>query len=165
MPGSYISLKEYSLKNIPILSNEPYLIKLNGKIESVVKRMRWRAHFFLQEKRKIDIKIEDFGLKSKSTSSHCEHMEAFEKEFFDMMTNIKFRSVKDAFQKKLTEDIPKVKQSPNIFAFADKTSQINEMPEKQHKKPLHNNVTKAYRKTPKQKILLNLLTWIISSSV
>ena len=40
----------YSLKNIPIPPNESYLIKLVEKTESVVKRMRWRAHFFLQEK-------------------------------------------------------------------------------------------------------------------
>ena len=36
----------YSLKNIPIPSKEWYLIKLIKKIESVVKRMRWRTHFF-----------------------------------------------------------------------------------------------------------------------
>ena len=41
---------DYSLKNIPIPPNESYLIKLLEKTESVVKRMRCRAHFFLQEK-------------------------------------------------------------------------------------------------------------------
>ena len=41
---------DYLLKNIPIPPNESYLIKLVEKTESVVKRMRWRAHFFLQEK-------------------------------------------------------------------------------------------------------------------
>ena len=51
-------------------------------------------------------------------------MEAFEKEFLDMIPNIKFRSVKDTFQKKLKEDIAKIKQSPNNFFFADKTSNI-----------------------------------------
>ena len=41
---------DYLLKNIPIPPNESYLIKLVEKTESIVKRMRWRAHFFLQEK-------------------------------------------------------------------------------------------------------------------
>ena len=64
-------------------------------------------------------------------------MEAFEKELLEIIPNIKFRSVKDAFQKKLKEDITKIKQSSNVFVFADKTSNIYEMPEQQHKKLLH----------------------------
>ena len=139
---------DYSLKNIPIPSNESYLIKLIEKIESVVKRMRWRVHFFLQAKHENDIQREDFEFKSKITPPQCEHMEAFEKELLDIIPNIKFRSVKDAFQKKLKEEIPKIKQSPNVFVFADRTSNIYEMPEQQHKKLLHNNVTKTYKKVP-----------------
>ena len=74
-------------------------------------------------------------------------MEALKKEFLDMIPNIKFRSVKDTFQKKLKEDIPKIKQSPNVFVFADKTSNIYEMPKQQHKKLLH-DITKTYKKAP-----------------
>ena len=138
----------YSLKNIPIPSNESHLIKLIEKIESVVKRMRWRAHFFLQVKHESDIRKENFGFKSENTPPQCEHMEAFKKEFLDMIPNIKFRSVKDTFQKKLKEDIPKIKQSSNVFVFADKTSNIYDMSEQQHKKLLHNNVTETYKKVP-----------------
>ena len=58
-----------------------------------------------------------------------------------MIPNIKFRSVKETFQKKLKEDIPKIK--PNLFFFADETSNIYEMLEQQHKKPLYDNVTKT----------------------
>ena len=85
-----------------------------------------------------------FGEHSKNTLPQFEHMEAFEKEFLDMIPNIKFGSVQDTFQKKLKEDIPKIKQSPNVFVFADKTSNIYEMPEQQHKKLLHDNFTKTY---------------------
>ena len=84
-------------------------------------------------------------------------MEAFEKELLDIIPNIKHRSVIDAFQKKLKEDIPKIKQSPNIFVFADKTGNIYEMPEQQHNKLLHDNVTKTYKKAPpKLKTSVNL---------
>ena len=139
---------DYSLKNIPIPSNESYLIKLIEKIESVVKRMRWRAHFFLQEKHESDIRREDFGFKSKITLPQCEHMEAFEKELLGIIPNIEFRSVKDALQKKLKGDIPKIKQSPTVFVFANKTSNIYELPEQQHEKLLHDKVTKTYKKAP-----------------
>ena len=101
-------------------------------------------------------------------------MEAFEKEFLDIIPKIKFRSVINTFQKKLKEDIPKIKQSPNVFAFADKTSNIYEMSEQQHKKLLHDNVTKTYKKAPpKLETLINLelktfpssLTWMTASNV
>ena len=65
-----------------------------------------------------------------------------------MIPNIKFRFVKDAFQKKLKGDIPKIKQLSNAFLFADKRSNIYEMPEEQYKKVLHDNVTKTYKKAP-----------------
>ena len=77
-------------------------------------------------------------------------MEAFEKELLDIIPNIKFRSVIDTFQKKLKEDIPKIKQSPNVFVFADKTGNIYEMLEQQHKKLPHDNVTKALQKSTTQ---------------
>ena len=118
--------------------------------------MRWRAHF-LQEKHESDIRQEDFGFKSKITPPQCKHMETFEKELLDIIPHIKFRFVKDAFQKKLKEDIPKIKQSPNVFVFADKTSNIYEMPKQQRRKLLHDNVTKTYKKAPpKLETLINL---------
>ena len=91
-----------------------------------------------------------------SIQPQCEHIQAFQKEFLDTKPNVKFRSV-DIFQKKLKEEIPKIKQSPNIFVSADKISNIYEMPEQQHKKSLHDNVTKTYKKAPpKLQISTNL---------
>ena len=36
----------YSLKNFPVPSRAPYKLRLIDKIESVIKRMRCKAHFF-----------------------------------------------------------------------------------------------------------------------
>ena len=66
---------------------------------------------------------------------------------FQFGINIKFRSVKDTFQKKLKEDIPKIKQPPNVFAFADKT--IISM------KCLNNNI-KRFFMTTSQKLVKKL---------
>ena len=38
---------DYSLKNIPTPSKIWYQLRLIDKIESVIKRMHWKAHFFL----------------------------------------------------------------------------------------------------------------------
>ena len=37
----------YSLKNIPVPSKSSYKLKLIDKIENVIKRMRWKAQFFI----------------------------------------------------------------------------------------------------------------------
>ena len=37
----------YSLKNIPTASITSYQLKLIEKVENLIKRMRWKAHFFL----------------------------------------------------------------------------------------------------------------------
>ena len=73
-------------------------------------------------------------------------MEAFEKEFLDMIPTIKFRSVRDTFQKNLKENIPKIKQPSNVFVLADKTSHIYEMPEQQHEKLLMTKSQKHIKK-------------------
>ena len=40
---------DYSLKNIPILSKTAYNLKLVVKIQSIIKRIRWKAYFFLND--------------------------------------------------------------------------------------------------------------------
>ena len=42
---------DYPLKNIPIPSKTSYNLKLIEKIESVIKRRRWKAYFFLNERK------------------------------------------------------------------------------------------------------------------
>ena len=82
--------------------------------------------------------------------------------FLDMIPNIKFRSVKDTFHK-LKEDFQKIKQSPNVSAFADTTGNTYKMPEQQQQKNfVHDSVTKTYKKVPLNlKTSINLETKII----
>ena len=40
------------MKNIPIPLHTSYKLQLIDKIETVIKRMCWKAHFFLDEKKK-----------------------------------------------------------------------------------------------------------------
>ena len=47
---------DYSLKNIPIPSQDAYLRNLIEKVENVLKRMRWKAHFFLKEEKNFQPK-------------------------------------------------------------------------------------------------------------
>ena len=64
-----------------------------------------------------DIRRKHFGFKSTDTP-----------------TKMQTYQTKGTFQKKLKEDIPTIKQSPNVFVFARKICNIHEMPEQQYKK-------------------------------
>ena len=44
------SQSDYSYKSIPIPTEKNYKLQLMEKIELVIKRMRWKAHFYNEKK-------------------------------------------------------------------------------------------------------------------
>ena len=64
-----------------------------------------------------------------------------------MVRSIEFKSVKNNFQSTLREDLNKIKSSRNFPVFADKTTNLNEMPLDQYKMLLNDNISKTYCKT------------------
>ena len=42
----------YSMKNIPISKSSEYMKKMMGQMEKFVKRIRWKAQFFLKDDKK-----------------------------------------------------------------------------------------------------------------
>ena len=86
---------KYSLKNIPIPSRESNQLNLIDKIESLVKRMRWRVFYYLNQQ-KCDNNInETFGFKSRKRPPPSSDLIPFEKDLSDMVTSLKFGHVKD----------------------------------------------------------------------
>ena len=50
------------------------------------------------------------------------------------------------FKKKMKSDISEIKSSPNVFIFADKTSNIYKATPREYNKLLKDNITKSYKK-------------------
>ena len=128
----------YSLKNIPIPSNSSYKLMLIDKMELLVKRMRWKAHFFLEEQKRKENKKQDtthtpsleketYGFKTNSCPPPVKELEAFEKDLFDIVKTLKFRKISNEFQSQLNKDIKMINQSKNVFVPADKTSNLYEL--------------------------------------
>ena len=136
-------LFDYSLKNIGLPSQDAYRKILSDKVENVVRRMRWKAHFFQNGSSKNDEC--KFGLKSKTFPSHITEMKKFEDDLIDMIETIKFKKVNNQFLDKLSEDVRKVNTSNNVFIFADKTKNIYETTPENYNKILRENVTKTYK--------------------
>ena len=104
---------DYSLKNIPLPSKSSYQLQLIDKIESAVKRMRWKAHFFLTNTYNANDSVNrgTYGFKSKHHPGIRKELETFEKDLFDIASSLKFRNTTDAFQKQLKEDISSINSS------------------------------------------------------
>ena len=75
-------------------------------------------------------------------------MQLFENDLIEIARSIKFRKVTDPFQKQLESDVKSIKESSNLFIFADKTSNIYSMSKEIYDKILKENVTKTYHKAP-----------------
>ena len=141
----------YSMKNIPTPSHQSYKLLLIDKIESIIKRMRWKAYFFMEHKGSNLEKPgkETYGFKSKYHPTQCKYLEAFEKDLFNIANSLKFRPIHNHFQETMKEDITQIKSSCDIFIFADKTKNLYKSPPEEYKKLLFNNITKSYRKSIK----------------
>ena len=79
----------------------------------------------------------------------------FEKDLFRIVNSIKFSNYKNDFQQKLDAYIAELKQSKSVFGFADKTSNINEMPTEQHKKAFRRKCNQSIQKSIAKTIKIN----------
>ena len=134
---------DYSLENIPIPSRDSYLRNLIEKAESVLKRMRWKAHFFIKGEKSQE-STRNFGLSSKKTPPTVLELKPFEEDVIKLLETIKFRDKKDYFQDTLANDLKKINSSDKMFVLADKTRNIYETSLDTYKL-LHDNITKTYK--------------------
>ena len=136
----------YSKKNIPIASKKAYMKKMMEKVESFVRRLRWKALFFEKPELAGGNKKETYGFKTNLAPPRMEHLNAFEADLYDLACNIQFSPRRDAFQRKLATDVKEINNSPNVLVSADKTTNLYSMSKEAYVKLLGENVTKTYKK-------------------
>ena len=137
---------DYSTKNIPLPSESDYNRKLIEKTEHLCRRMRWKAHFYLNPDTNGKQK-ETFGFNSRNTPPQVSAMLNFEKRLLSMIENIKFKKVKCWFQQKLSSNIQdNIKKSSDLLIPADKTSNFYKMDSTAYNGLLQKNITKTYKK-------------------
>ena len=103
----------YSTKNIPIPSERNYLLKLTEKTELVIKQMRWKAIYCNEGKGRRN-QTEWSGMRLTRCPGKVNELVPFEKDLIALVRNVKFRKVKNQFQKKLQQDIRKIRTSDLI---------------------------------------------------
>ena len=136
----------YSLKNIPIPSKNVDLKNMIFKLESFIKRIRWKAFFYEKSDNTPEKIVDNFGFKSVKTPPKNEHLNAFEADLYDIVRNIKFKRVSSEFQSNLSKDIKRINEDPLLFILADKTKNLRKLAKDNYNKLLRDNITKSYKK-------------------
>ena len=105
----------YSTKNIPLPSRNDYLQRLIEKTEQFLRRMRWKAHFYLNHDTTSSSK-ETYGFKS------TKNPPPIEDDVLKMIQSVKFKQLNSPFLNKLKKDTDRIKNEPNLLIAADKTT-------------------------------------------
>ena len=110
------------------------------KLESFIKRIRWKAFFYEKPDNTPEKTVDSFGLKKN------EHLNAFEADLYDMVRNIDFMKVSSEFQSNLSKDIKRINEDPVFSIPADKTNNLYKLSKDKYNKLLTDNITKSYKK-------------------
>jgi hypothetical protein len=92
------------------------LKNLIEKVESVTKRMKWKANFFLKGSTTQN-QSNLFGLSSNKSPRSISLLKPFKDDLIKLIENVKFRRSKDQFQTSLANDLKKLIHRP-IFLFS-----------------------------------------------
>ena len=90
-----------SLTNVPLPPKPAFEKHMLVKACDFDERLRWRAFFELNPEAKKE-PIRTFGFKTDKAAPQIKELAAFEREFFQLVTNIEYRQhTNNAFQKEL----------------------------------------------------------------
>ena len=137
---------EYLLKNIPYPSYHVFRLALTEKIVDFVKRLRWKAFFYLDSCESNDYdKKEVYNLKSQNTPPNTRLLDPFETDLFKLIKMVKFKKVRNNFQMKLNKDIEEVKMSTYIWVRSDKSKNIYKIKPSKYQEILKSKITNNYK--------------------
>ena len=88
---------KYFQKNIPTPTKTSNHLTLKEKIKSAIKRMGWKAHFYLR-KDTSKIAYINYDFKTRNYQSQCKELRKFKKDLLDTIKLTKFRILKYPFQ-------------------------------------------------------------------
>jgi len=135
----------YSTKNIPLPSQNDYRQRLIEKTELFLRRMRWKAYFFLNPSTISNTK-DTYGFKSAKNPPPVEELKEFENSMLKMIQSTNFKHFNSPFLNKLKDDAIKIKNETKLLIAADKTTNFYKLEPSAYNDLLEQNITKSYKK-------------------
>ena len=112
------------------------------KIESFVRRLRWKAYHLCKKNRENDSEqCKNFRFKTVITPPQNEDLNAFENDMHGIIRNAEFTNIGNEFLDHLNRDIESIRSSKNVLVFADKSTNLYELSLENYQKLIHDNIT------------------------
>ena len=108
--------------------------------------MQWKAIYYNKGKGRRN-QTEWYGLRSTRCPRKVNELVLLEKDLTALVKNVKFRMVKNQYQKKLQQDIKMIRTSYKTMTFADKINNMNRLSKDQYNTPINNSITSTYKKS------------------
>jgi len=135
----------YSLKNIPIPTELFYKKNMTRRIEELPLKFRKKLYFHKNPNhKKKDLKT--FGFNSPWYPKTDPDLKQFEEDMIGLISSIEMRRHENELQRRMREDINRIKNSSNIIISADKTGNLYEISPDEYKRHLKNSITSTYRR-------------------
>ena len=122
------------------------------KLDSFIKRLRWKAFFFDTDNQNKENDKPTYGFKTEANPPQHEGLKNFEHDIYKMVRRVQFKPVKNKFQSELFQDAKRIRNSSKVFVPADKTTNLYTMQVSEYKKLLNDNITAKYKKASNQVI-------------
>ena len=116
----------YSMKNIPVPSQESYLQVFINSIETFSRNIAWRAFWYLNPNEDPEAK-EKYGFKSLAPAPYVKDLKVFEDGLLELIKDIRFEDKHSSFQSKLKEDAKSIRNESKIFVAGDKSTNFHMM--------------------------------------
>ena len=166
---------DISLKNIGSVSWNIYEKICVDSIEDLIYRMRWKYYHFKKDKRRKnaqnivmdnqtqfnyvdssdqqeEFNNEFYGLKTNIQAPFDKDLKPWEDDMVDMISNLKKRNYRSAFQDKIRHIEVILRNSDKILISSDKTDNHYFIEKNEYIKNLRNCITKDYRKSDFEEI-------------
>ncbi|GFR82547.1 hypothetical protein ElyMa_004101100 [Elysia marginata] len=138
---------DFSVKNIPLHSEDLYTKTLIRRTETFVKNLRWRTFFFLNPQ--IDLaEKETYGLNSTKPPPIIPELKEFESDPIRLIEIIKFQNPRNNFQLQQRKTINSIKKKDNhLYVPADKTNNYYRIRPEDYEKLKNKPLQKEYKKS------------------
>ena len=144
--SSSTNMEKVNLGYSPLPAKNEYLKRIIEKTEHFIRRLRWKAYYFLNGTESTA--NESYGFKSRISPPQINELLPFEEDMTRLIQNIKFKDTKCSFQSKLNADIKnKIKRPNTLLIAANKTTNFYAMHPSSYGKLVKENVTKTYKKS------------------
>ena len=130
-------------------SAKEYRLNLVHKTRNFMKNVKWKVYHYLNPRRTIQNK-ETFGFKSANDPPSIVQLKEFEDGMISLVENIKFNKHSNnpcEFQRKLSNDIRKIKSNKNVTVKGDKSLNYYNVQPQRYNELVKNTVTKEYKKS------------------